>query len=404
MMYKLYGDGIHDDTDALQELIDSSHSILSLPDPENFYLISRTLTLPSNFKLKLPRYAEIRLMKGSDCYMLTNKDEGGSKNIELEGGIWNYNNLEQSPNPWLGFMGYPTQSPKNPHYNGFAIYFNNVKNLRISSLTVKDVITFAITLDIVSYFTVDNIVFDFNLGNPLATNMDGVHLCGNCHFGHISNIQGACYDDLIAINADEGSCGPITHVTVDGLYAEDCHSAVRLLSRTCPVKHIHITNVHGTFFQYCIGITHHTDMPDKGDYEGITLDNIYASKAPIIPAYNKWDAPGALTFPIIYIEDRLRIRTLKIADLRRIEHTIPIPTISIGEKTEIDGLILDNIVTENHTDEEKLKLARSYAIIGIPHPEKSIGGDMPFLVNNGSIKNLYTRALFSDGEEVKIEL
>ncbi len=54
----------------------------------------------------------------------------------------------------------------------------------------KDPVTFSITLDIVSYFTVDNIIFDFNYGNPLATNMDGIHLNGNCHFGEILNLKG----------------------------------------------------------------------------------------------------------------------------------------------------------------------------------------------------------------------
>ena len=401
MMYRLYGDGIHDDTDAIQELIDNSNSILSLPDPEKFYLISKTLTIPSNFKLQLPRFAEIRLMKESDCIMLTNKDEGGSKNIELEGGIWNYNNLEQSPNPWLGFMGYPTKSPKNPNYNGFAIYFKNVRNLRISSLTVKDVITFAVTFDTVSYFTVNDVVFDFNYGNPLATNMDGIHLCGNCHFGHITNLQGACYDDLVALNADEGSSGPITHITIDGIYSEDCHSAVRLLSANQPVKNVHITNIYGTYFQYCIGVTRFYESRDKGDYEGITLDNIYASKAARIPVYNKWEGEGSAHFPIIFIEDHLRIRGLKIADLHRIENIIPIATISVGTDTEIDGLILENITAENHA-EGKLPPDGCYNIPGICDPRKY--GEMPLLINDGIIKNFHARGLSNNGEEVTIEL
>ena len=64
--YVLYGDGIHDDTDAIQELIDHSGCELSLPVPQENYLISRPLEIPSNFKLKLPRYAKIRLADGSN--------------------------------------------------------------------------------------------------------------------------------------------------------------------------------------------------------------------------------------------------------------------------------------------------------------------------------------------------
>jgi len=378
MNYKLYGDGIHDDTQAIQELIDTTKGILTLPQPENCYLISKPLELPGNFKFVLPRFAEVKLMAKSDCLMLTNKkSEETLKNIEVEGGIWNYNNLEQSPNPWLGLE----EKSENPDYNGFAIFFENIKGLRISSLTMKDVITFAITLDTVSYFTVDNIVFDFNYGNPLATNMDGVHLNGNCHFGHITNLQGACYDDLVAINADEGTGGPITNVTVDGIYAEDCHSAVRLYSGTakCPVKNIHITNVHGTYFQYCIGITFCPFSNGRGYFEGITLDNIYASKAVRIPVYNKPE--DSFVYPLIFIESNLDVKYLKIADLHRIEYINPIDTIFVWNDTVVEQMILENITTENHT-----------------------GKPMPFFTNCGEVKKLHTNALYEDNKPVTIEI
>ena len=69
----LYGDGIHDDYPAIQEMIDSGVCEVSLPAPKKCYLISKTLTLPSSFKLTLPRYAEIRLMDMSNCPMISNK-------------------------------------------------------------------------------------------------------------------------------------------------------------------------------------------------------------------------------------------------------------------------------------------------------------------------------------------
>ena len=375
MFNKLYGDGIHDDTLALQELIDSSKGGLSLAMPEVSYLISKPLELPGNFKLTLPRFAEIKLMPKSDCLMLTNKQSDEPlKNIEVEGGIWNYNNLEQSPNPWLGLE----EKSENPDYSGFAVYFYNVVGLRISSLTMKDVITFAITLDKVSYFTVDNIVFDFNYGNPLATNMDGIHLEGNCHFGHITNLKGACYDDLVALNADEGSQGPITNITVDGIYSEDCHSAVRLLSANYPVKNVHITNVYGTYFQYCIGITRFYEAKDRGCFDGITLDNIYASKAVRLPVYNK--QVHNYVYPLIHIEDGLNIKALKISNLHRVEYNVPVDTIRVAPNTTIEQLVLDNITTENHTDSE-----------------------MPFFTKCGEVKNLHANALYADNKAVEIK-
>jgi len=392
----LYGDGIHDDYPAIQEMIDQEAAELCLPVPKKCYLITRPLELPSNFKFVLPRYAVIRLAKGSNCVMLKNKtvDEKAQRtvrktelfsfinewsadapceNIEVQGGIWDFNNKEQQANPiYTGIY-----EPKG--YTGFGMLFYNVRNLRISSMTLKDPVNFAVTLDKVSYFTVDNIIFDFNYGNPLATNMDGIHLDGNCHFGHITNLQGSCYDDLVALNADEGSEGPITNITIDGIYSVDCHSAVRLLSADCPVKNIHISNVYGTYFQYCIGITKFYESKDKGSFDGITIDNVYASKAVRYPVYAKpeWD----YVYPLIYIQENLRIRALKITDLHRREEINPICTIRVCENTEIEQLILENITTENHTGSDT----------------------MPLWENKGTIKYLKADMVFADGEPVNIE-
>ena len=60
MKYKLYGDGLHDDTLAIQQLLDQK-GLVYLPTPKKFYLISKPLEISSFTKLKLDRFAEIRL-------------------------------------------------------------------------------------------------------------------------------------------------------------------------------------------------------------------------------------------------------------------------------------------------------------------------------------------------------
>ena len=232
----LYGDGVHDDTAAIQELIDSGVCEVSLPAPKKHYLISKPLVIPSCFKLKLPRFAEIRLADGADCFMLQSKvvekpakrlmesftepqkkfwffvdayspdSEDACHDFEIEGGIWNYNNKNQKENPIL------TSNFTDEHYLGHTMFFYNVRNFRLSNMTFKDPANYAVMIDRASYFTVENITFDFNYGNPCACNMDGIHLDGNCHFGVIKNLQGACYDDLVALNAHEGSAGDITNI------------------------------------------------------------------------------------------------------------------------------------------------------------------------------------------------
>lgn len=385
----LYGDGVHDDTAALQAMIDTARGELCLPMPQVCYLICRPLELPSNFKLKLPRFAEVRLAAGSNCVMLKNRyiapycenekqwlffDIEGEKvapfseNIEVEGGIWNFNNREQRANP--------ISDCAEDGYLGVGMLFFAVRGLRLTSMTLKDPVTFAVTMDTVSYFTVDHIVFDFNYGNPLATNMDGIHLNGNCSFGHITDLKGACYDDMVALNADEGTKGPITDITIDGLYAEDCHSAVRLLSANYPVKNVHITNVYGTYYQYCIGITRFYPTADSGVFDGIALTNIYASKASRRPEYNKGDDYAPYVYPLIYVQDGLHVRGLRIVNLHRREYCIACPTVAVDAGTVVEDMVLQNVTVENHTD--------------VPH--------LPLLENNGEIRHLHTDALYNDGK------
>ena len=398
----LYGDGIHDDYPAIQEMIDSGVCEVSLPAPEKCYLISKTLTLPSEFKLTLPRYAEIKLMDMSNCPMISNKmvedyaervEEkyktifGGlpyqlwahvnkyspeimTKNIEIEGGIWNFNNMRQ--------LGNPEQTRVlDPYgYSGDGMLFYGVKGLRMSNMTFKDPVHYGATFDRVSYFTIENIVFDYNLGNPYAVNLDGVHFNGNCHYGMIHNLKGTCYDDMVALNADEGTKGPITNITIDGLYAEDCHSAVRLLSANYPVKNVHITNVNGTYYQYCIGITRIYPTADAGDFDGIAITNVYASKAARRTEYNKGDDYAPYVYPLIYVQDGLRVRGLRIVNLHRREYRIACPTVAVDAGTVVEDMVLQNVTVENHTD----------------------ASFVPLLENHGEIRHLHTDALYNDGK------
>lgn len=409
-MTHLYGDGVHDDTLAIQERIDNAGCELILPPPQTYYLISHPLELPSNFKLCLPRFAEVRLAKNSNCVMLKNKTVTDRKertlelygaeiakrsemlvydyineyspdspccNIEVQGGIWNLNNLEQSPNPIWARIKRLKCEPYS--YSGFIFLFYNVRNLRISSLTLKDTSTFAMVLDKVSYYTVDNITFDFNYGNPFAACMDGIHICGNCHFGEITNLKGACYDDLVAINGDEGSSGPITNLKVSGIYAEDCHSAVRFLSFKSPMEKIHISDIYGSFYQYCISFSkYYSESPYPGLYDAITIDNVYARKAKLLPVYNK--SANQPAYPLIEVQTGVKIKHLKISDVYRREYINSVETMRIYAGAEVDSLILENISTENHTQK----------------------GEMPILVNKGIIGRLVAENIMENGEAVTL--
>lgn len=351
-MKKIYGDGIHIDTEGIQELLDSGAPLVELPVPEKEYLIDNPLRIHSNQELKLPRYAKIKLAAASNCHMVVNSDfENGSQNITLTGGIWDYNNLEQDKNPQYVKIIEKTIPPRKGT-DVTVMRFKNVKNIHISGLTVKDPVTYAIWLDMASYFTVENIVFDFNLGNPRPANMDGVHVDGNSSYGTIRNIKGRCYDDLVALNADEGSDGDISHIDIDGLYAEDCHSAVRLLTRKNKVTNIHIRNVFGSYYQYAIGLTKFCNYKTDGFFDAIVMDNLHVRKA-IRYSYLSYSEKCATEYrvlPVIYLEDLINVKSLSIQELYRVEENVSIPTISVGGGATVENLTIKNCYSENHTD------------------------------------------------------
>lgn len=364
----LYGDGVHDDTEALQALVDQGACVhFAMPDVR--YLISAPLVLRSGQSLVLDRYCHVQLMPGSDCVMLTNADhDNGDRNIEVTGGIWDLNNLAQSKNPFH-FSESPEMLTGQHHpevYDGTVLSFSNVSYLRIAHLTIKDPVTFSIPLNRVEHFTVEDITFDFNYGNPWAVNMDGVHLCGNCRFGVIRNLKGACYDDMVALNADEGTPGPISDIQVDGLFAEDCHSAVRLLSANHPVERVTISNVFGSYYQYCIGVTKYYEG-DDGYFDSIVIRDVFAAKATRHTIYHK---DGTKVYPFIWVQGGLRVKNLQVSNIYRKESRVAVEAVGIDRGTVVENLSIEHLVQEN--------------LLAEP---------VPLIVNRGVIERLQARDL-----------
>ena len=371
--FQLYGDGLHDDQPAIQEMIDSGVCEVTLPVPKKHYLITKPIVIPSCFKLKLPRFAEIRLADGANCFMLQNKavekpakrlrdcfshvhknlwyfvdtlspdPEDACHDFEIEGGIWNFNNMRQWENPIFG------SRVGSDGYLGHTMLFYNVRNFRLSNMTFKDPANYCVMIDRGSYFTVENIRFDFNFGNPVASNMDGIHLNGNCFHGVIRNLQGACYDDLVALNAHEGSSGDIANIQIDGIFAENCHSAVRLLAVNQNITHIDISNVYGTYYQYCIGFTKHYPGETTGCFDAITLQNLHIAKSRRLPIQEAHMDDKTYHFPLIWIQEETVVKNLSVRNLHRREYENPVDTIRVDPNAVVETLIVENLTLENHT-------------------------------------------------------
>ena len=399
-MHILYGDGAHDDAPAIQELLDSGVSEVALPAPAVRYAIGTTLKIHSRQTLRLPETAEIFLLKDSSCPMLTNA-ERPAYDIVITGGIWNCNNTEQAPNPIKTVPAAMRESHMNgdPSYVatyekcghlGVGMSFDHVDRFVIRDLTVKNPVTFSMRMAYMTHFTVENIRFDQNLGNPTAENMDGIHIDGGCRFGLIRNVQGTCYDDIVALNADDGYDGPISDIEIDGVFGADSLRGVRLLSTRSPITNVTISNVFGTFYQNCIGLTYFFPrIGYRGKMSHITLRNIHGSNAPRRPEYCKGDN-SYYFFSFLWVDGDLDIDSLVIDGLYRDEPIGRVETMKVCEGTKIRTLSLMNVLHQNRT-EKPLPLLLNEGEIDRLYMYNVDAGEDELIFDKGTIKEIIQR-------------
>ena len=348
------GDGINDDTQGLQNLLDSGAGTIYLPKPLKYYLISKTLKIHSGQTLIVDRNAIIKLADHACAHMITNADHiKGDSMITITGGIWDGNNITQTQEYHETHNG---QVPYNPdRYLGVLFQFNNVSDLRVAELTLKDPETFGFQGGNLRRFTIEDITFDYNLKR---LNMDGIHIHGNSHQGRITNLKGTTNDDLVALNADDGSMfeisrGPITDIQIDGIWSDNGYRAVRLLSCGSPVKRIKISNIYGNYNYEVIGFTNaqvHSDS--KSTFEDISINGIFCSGS-------------SKSGRQIWIESPATISNLTIYDYHRTEDLFPSDGIFIESGASIDNFSLSEITLVNRS-----------------------GKPIIFLHNNGLIDNL----------------
>ncbi|HBL84808.1 MAG TPA: hypothetical protein DDZ99_07890 [Clostridiales bacterium] len=386
--FKLYGDGINDDYPAIQELLDSGASLVYLPMPEVCYSISKTLRIHSNQEFRLDRFTVIKLMDDSNCLMMTNANpEEWDSNICVSGGIWDMNHNKQwqnpyhFPNPITGLTSPqvrelakydPTKRLFLDTYCGHCFRFNSIRNFIFRNLTIRNPVVYGAQFAFIKQFTVEDIIFDYTEGSPKLWNLDGVHFEGGCKKGVIRNLKGTCHDDLVAITSDDDVHGPVENITVDGIYSDNCHSAVRMLSVKTPIKNIHISNIYGTFYVYCIIFSKYWGTAeDRGCFENIVIDNVYASLCK-----GTVDVPGNYE-PLIAIKNDLIFNNLVISNLYRDETVCATPTIGIGENTYINELSINHSQQRNFTDKP-----------------------ITYLQNNGKIDNLNLCRIDSGSDEL----
>ena len=328
-----------DDTARLQALLDSGRGRVEFPD--GTFVVSKPLVISSDTHLVCSPRTVVRLAAGANCPVLRNRgsEPGGlDRNITVEGGIWDGNNVQQKRGPY--------RRPKTPgggDINQLTV-FAGITNLTLRGMTLKDPDCYCIELTDITGFTVEDILFDCNDRTP---NQDGLHIDGFARDGHIRNIRGHTNDDLVALNSDEGNwrspSNDIVNVTIDGLYGgEDGYTAVRLLSRNAHIENVVIRNVYGRYKYNGVSFTHwafEDHRPGMGHFDNIVLENVFASSCA--------KGTGRDWCGIVLFQGKVEsVGHVAIRNLRRVdgaEFRNDVPTVNIGNGVRIDTLILDDV-------------------------------------------------------------
>ena len=243
------GDGRSDDSAAIQRALFAGARRVIIPD--GAYRICNTLRVPSDTAIEATPDARIfscgETPKKRGDFLLTNSDHlHGNENIAITGGVWDGNNQ--------GRCNVKDPDLFNPEaWSGTVLNFYNVRNLRLEHLIIANSVVYNTRFCRVENFILRDIGFRSDVP---AHNQDGLHFNGFVRNGLIEEIHaitpGQTNDDLLALNADDSTarlenfdieCGPIENLTIRNVSAENCHTAIRLLSVTSPIRNIIIENL-----------------------------------------------------------------------------------------------------------------------------------------------------------------
>jgi murein DD-endopeptidase MepM/ murein hydrolase activator NlpD len=239
-----------DDTVALQQALSSAIPVVRIPPGD--YRVTATLRVPSRKTIEASGCARIfsdgDTPKRRGDFLLTNADPAsGNEGITLRGGIWDGNNAGPC-NRKSSDLFLPDG------WSGTALNFQRVRGLRLENITVANSAAYNIRLGHIDGFDFRHIRFH---GDRPVPNQDGLHFGGCCRNGRVHDVRaiskGQTNDDLVALNADDSlervenrdlSCGPIENIVFSDLYAEDCHTGIRLLSVRSTIRNIRFRNVN----------------------------------------------------------------------------------------------------------------------------------------------------------------
>ncbi len=358
----LYGDGIHDDTLALQAMLDEC-GIVKVEKP-GAYIVSKTLIIHSNTRFVLSPGAKLLAAPMSRCSLIQNEhfaDSGRDQYIEIIGGIFDGNCDEMGIDAEYIISHREDNAYSPDAYSGKLLRFAGVDSLALEKLTVRNPLGYGIQIADANGYVVRDVFFDYNWHYGCT---DGVHINGPSYNGVIENLYGTTNDDMIGMTTvdeqhAEVTKGEIVNIDIRNVTANNGYSGIRLLSAgDFDMRNIHISGVYGTYRHNAVLVSHHNTRPGTRIwFDDIVIEHIYSSKSPTPlteDCFVRWegkDRMGAIIkHPLIWFEKGINCGNVVIRDVSRDEKADTRGAlIQIDEGANIERLIVDN-VSQKGTD------------------------------------------------------
>ena len=352
----LYGDNFHDDTAAIQALLDARGTV-SIDRPGT-YLISSTLIIHSDTVFTLCPGAVLRAAPRSLCAIIENehfRGNGKDRRISIIGGTFDGNCDE------MGLDGkyeavHRLDHPYSPdRFCGKLMRFAHVDGLSLEKITVKDPVSYGVQIADSRGFLVRDVCFDYN--HHFGTT-DGIHINGPAKDGVIENLYGTTNDDMVSLTTidephAEVTVGAISNVYIHNVSAENGYSGVRLLAAgDFPITDVRIDGVYGDYRHNAVLVSHHYTRPNtKIWFDGIVIENVHASKSehPLgDDCFTYWERE-AYRAPIIWFEKGINVGYASIRNVIRRERSMATCAylLKLDEGATIDKLVIENVYQTN---------------------------------------------------------
>ena len=246
MNEKLFADGIHDDTAALQELLDCKGEVRLAPGD---YRLTSALVLRSDTHI-LADGARLFLDPAARAadrgFLLTTVPGHAVRNFSIDGGIWDAGYSEDN------FRVTDLFDPAQP--SGIALNFISAGRFTLRNMTVRNAGTYFMRFGKAHDFRIENITLE---GDGELTADDGLHFGGGTRNGTVKGITARGRQtggNLIALNSDENyerfeniglEEGDIEKLSISDITAENCRNFISLQSVNSEIRNISVENVSG---------------------------------------------------------------------------------------------------------------------------------------------------------------